>query len=270
MAFPLNMDMAKIYVNSGLLDAALEHVQMALEQVNRQKEILKLNGDVNNVRIGQVDQLLKNFDSFSKQQYGFAPTELENEVKQRTDRWKMEIAKLPKSNDPGKDILARADLAFQLGLPRLAIEQLLASTVKSEELALLATAIYAALGQHDLVLTEFFNRSPALQNKLGDSFLNVAALGEWCLGRPERAAEYRQKLAQQMDSSSLQMGLNYGLASVFGTSPQPAGNVLDPIFRSQQTAQDSMRLADQYISAGLLYLEGASLDRLLLYFENCL
>jgi tetratricopeptide (TPR) repeat protein len=270
MAFPLNMDMAKIYVNSGLLDAGLEHVQMALEQVNRQKEILKLNGDVNNVRIGQVDQLLKNFDSFSKQQYGFAPTELENEVKQRTDRWKMEIAKLPKSNDPGKDILARADLAFQLGLPRLAIEQLLTSTVKSEELALLATAIYAALGQHDLVLTEFFNRSPALQNKLGDSFLNVAALGEWCLGRPERAAEYRQKLAQQMDSSSLQMGLNYGLASVFGTSPQPAGNVLDPIFRSQQTAQDSMRLADQYISAGLLYLEGGKPQQAAALFKKVL
>lgn len=270
MAFPLNMDLAKLYVNSGLLDAALEHVRIALDQVNKQKEMLKLNSDVNSVRIGQVDQLLKNFDSFSKQQYGFAPTELENEVKQRTDRWKLEVAKLPKNPDPGKEILARADMAFQLGLPRLAIDQLLTSAVKSDELALLATAIYSALGQHDLVLTEFFYRSPSLQGKLGESYLNVAALGEWCLGRPERAAEYREKLAQQMDSSSLQFGLNYGLASIFGTSPQPAGNVLDSTFRSQQTAQESMRLADQFISAGLLFLEGGKPQQAAALFKKVL
>ncbi len=257
-AWLINLELAKQYVNKGLLDAALEHTQMAIGQLNKQKN-------------EQIEKLLKNFDSLCKQQYGFAPTELENQVKQQTERWKAGVLQLPKSNDPARDVATRANLALQAGLPRLAIEEILASNMKSDDIALLATSIYSVLGQHDLVLTEFFYRSPKLREKLGETnFLNVAALGEWCLGRPERAAEYREKLAQQMDKSSLQLGLDYSLTSIFGTSTQPAGNVVQPIFFSEQTALESLRLADQQISAGLLYLEGGKPKQAAAIFEKVL
>ncbi|HMP16562.1 MAG TPA: hypothetical protein PKD72_06045, partial [Gemmatales bacterium] len=166
--------------------------------------------------------------------------------------------------------VARAGLALQLGLPRLAITELLASPVKSDEMALMATGVYSALGQHDLVLTEFFYRSPQLQNKLGQNFLEVAALGEWCLGRPEQAAEYRLKLAEALDRNNLETGIEFSLMSIFGTGTQPGGNVAQPIYNMQQNAAQSMNLADQLIFAGILYLEAGQPQKAVDLFQRVL
>lgn len=284
-----NIELAKEYRDRGALDAAAEHLQMVLSFAEKQQEDLERHledlerqlGDTSLSSIHKAEiakqkagiasqkagiaALLKNKDTYFKQTLGFSPTELQNLINQQTENYKRVVQQQswqPTENDPGKDAINRAALALQAGLPKRALEELQSSGVKSIDAALLACNIYGLLGQHDLVWTEFLKRIPELRNKMSSvDFLGRAAMGEWCLGRPEEAAEMRLEMARLINEGALESTLNSGLTGMFGTNPQPAGNVLIGTLQEQQAAGAATTIADQQVSAGLLYLEAGKPHR---------
>jgi tetratricopeptide (TPR) repeat protein len=245
--FVINMELAKSYQALGLLDAALAHTLLAKSHLERQP------GE-------EMARVVKNLDATVKQMFGFAPTELQNAVKQQMERWQQTVTQqgwlVAEGGDTARDALNRARVALQLGLPQKALEEIIQSNVKSIEAAEMAMAIYSAMGQNDIVLEEFLNRLPELRQRLGEvSYHDQASLGEWCQGRPERAALHRLESLRMLNQRNVQSLLEASQRGIFGTSSNPVGNVLPSTYMAQQSASETFGLADQVISAGLLYLE---------------
>lgn len=245
--FLVNMELAKTYQANGAVDAAYAHTLLARTYLERQP------GE-------DVARVMKNLDATCKQMFGFAPTELQNAVKQQTENWQQVVTQsgwqVAEGVDPAREAVNRARAALQNGLPQKALDELLQSGVKSLESAEMAMTIYGTLGQFDLVVDEFLNRVPELRQRMGVlSYHYNASLGEWCLGRPEKAAIHRLESMRVMNSNNVQAALDASLRTLLGTSTQPVGNVLPGTMSAQQSASESFGLADQLVSAGLFYLE---------------
>lgn len=245
-AIGINLQLARSYINAGALDAALEHYHLVRAYIERQ-------------RPEQLDRVIKQLDQECKQKFGFAPADLQNEVTRQNENWVREAGRISKSGQAGdqqKEVVSRAAMALRLGMPKKALEELVSSGIKSVDAMLLACQIYTMLGQHDTVLEEILNRSQAVRDALDPlDYHYRASLGEWCVGRPDKAAEHRLAIARIIDQTARQSILDSGLRSLFGTNTQPIGNILAGTMMEQQAANESLRVADQKIAAGLLYLE---------------
>ncbi|MBL8824094.1 MAG: hypothetical protein JNJ77_16025 [Planctomycetia bacterium] len=256
-----NLQLARAYRSAGALDAALEHCLYLRTLVTRQ-------------RPDDAEGLYRRLSDDCKKEFGFSPLELEKEVQQQQTGWQKAVHEsgwAPRDGNLEKDVLNRAGMAMRLGLPQLALQELIQSGVKNAEAAVLACQIYFMLGQHDVVLEEFLNRSPEIVKALGPSEYHYrVCLGEWCLGRPEKAAEHRIALAKFMNDSALQSGLNAGMVSLYGTSTQSVGSMLGGSMLAQQSASDSLGIADQQVAAGLLLLEAGKPLLAAKYFEQAI
>jgi 5'-deoxynucleotidase YfbR-like HD superfamily hydrolase len=251
-AIPTNYQLAQTYISTGAFDAAWEHCQAIRSLVERQ-------------RPEQAESIIKQIEADCKQQFRFTPAELQAEVKQRTDAWQKEVAQrgfVPQPIDPGKFSLNRAALALQVGLPRRALDEVINGGNKSVEASLLACRIYSQLGQHDIVWEEFMKKSPEVRAAFDATEINFrGALGEWCLGHPELAAQHRLAIAKIKNQEALESALDGSMRNFFGTSGQPLGNVLTGSMILQKAASDTFGIADQKVAAGLLYLEAGQPQR---------
>lgn len=254
-AFIRNLELAKEYRLRGVLDIAMEHYQLAVSYL--EQDLLVTTSER---RKSEITTFLKNPDANTKMLLqDFSPVELQNLIKQQTEGWEQavkEVGNKLSESERKDEPLYRASMAFQAGLPRKALDELQQSGVRSVDAALLASDIYSRLGQFDLVLVEFLDRLPDLRQRMGERrYQSSAALGEWCRGKPELAAQHCLELAKILNDSSLETSMNSGLVSLFGTSIQPVGNVFAGTVQEQQAASMATSIADQQISAGLMYLE---------------
>lgn len=248
----LNWQLARSYRAVGATDAAWEHYQLGRQFLDKHPNIFANQAE-------SPETIMKTLDAFCKQQIGVGPDELQAEFNRQNNAWLNQFprAAIPATSREGeRELLNRAGMALRMGLPKKALEELFASGSKSTDISLLACQIYQLLGQYDVVLEEFLETSPAIKESMDAADYHYwASLGEWCLGRPDRAAEHRLIIAQLIDQASRRSVLEAGAHSLLGTSTQPWGSVLVGTMKAQEAAGQSLRIADQRIAAGLLYLE---------------
>lgn len=260
-AIDLNLKLASNYVNNGALDAALEHyllVTLFIERLQPEK----------------AEANIKIISASCKQKFGFSPDELQNEVKRRIDAWEKQVAQsswASQGDEAGKNVLNRAKLALQLGLPKKALDEILTAGVKSIEVTQMVCQIYTIFGQYDLVWQGFIQKSPALQASLQPIQLHsLGALGEWCLGRPDLAAPHRLAVAKLMDQSSLKSAIYGGQFMLMGTTARGISNVLEGNGLVQDAMKMSFDIADQKIQTGLLLLEAGQPQQAAALFSEAL
>lgn len=256
-----NLQLAFVYLQNSALDAGLEQyllVRALIERGNPDKAASRI----------------KNLDEEWKQKFGFMPEGLETEIKKRTEAWQRQIAQLGWAQQEGEsanNVLNRAKLALQVGLPRRALEELLTSGAKSVEISKLAVQIYSMLGHFDLAWQVLVQKSPELQASLDPYQLNqLGALGEWALGHPERAAQHRQTLSKLLEENAAKSAMFGGQFLLLGTAPKGISNVFmgDKLVREAMNA--SFDIASEKISAGLLKLEAGQPEQAAVLFAEAI
>ncbi|MFT3878860.1 MAG: hypothetical protein QM703_04260 [Gemmatales bacterium] len=260
-ALSFNLQLARSYLNAGALDAAEEQyllVRSFIERANPE----------------QAESNIKKLDAECKQKFGFDPEKLINEIKARTDAWKRQVANSgwnPQENESESSVINRAKLALQVGLPKRALEELLAAGIKSVDVSRLAVQIYSMLGQYDVVWQELIQKSPELRKSLKAFQLHqLGALGEWSLGHPEKAAEHRLALAKLIEENAAKTALYGGQFMLQGTDPKGVGNILDGDNFLLQAMNMSDDIAGEKIAAGMLYLEAGQPQKAASLFKEAI
>lgn len=256
-----NLQLALIYLQSGALDAAWE-------------QYLLVRGMIERLRPDQVEAQFKKLDAECKQKYGFVPEGLQNEIKRRQEAWQRQITQLgwaPKEGESVDNVLNRAKLALQVGLPRKALDELLTAGVKSLQVSQLAIQIYSMLGHYDLVWRDIIQKSPELRASLEPFQLHqLGALGEWTLGHPELAAQHRLALSKLMNESASKSAMFGGQYLLMGTSTKGISNVYMGDSILQEAMNSSFDIANEKIAAGLLNLEGGRPELAAIQFKEAI
>ncbi|HQR05252.1 MAG TPA: hypothetical protein PLN21_00435 [Gemmatales bacterium] len=245
-AIEKNLQLAQIYLQSGALDAGLE-------------QYLLVRGFIERLKPEQAEARIKKLDEYCKQKHGFVPEVLQNEIKKRIEAWQRQVAQLgwaPHEGETIDNVLNRAKLALQIGLPRRALDELLTAGVKSVQGLQLAIQIYSMLGHYDLAWQELIQKSPELRTSLQPYQLHqLGALGEWVLGHPELAAQHRVALSKLMDESGAKSAIFGGQYLLQGASDKGISNVFLGNNLLQEGMRSSFEIANEKIESGLLQLE---------------
>ena len=112
------------------------------------------------------------------------------------------------------------------------------------------------LGQYDVQLRDYFLVNSELRKHFDSADYNHrTAVGWWCLGYPDRAADVRHDQAALLDEQALRTLLYSGSEIVFGTNPQPWGSVLQSVEQGIRAASSNSAVAEQAVAEGFLRLE---------------